>query len=1146
MGSPQIGGPKMGDMRVARRPPRRPLAATVVLVALLVAAHAAEPGENLLVNPGFEAGRPLPDGWRDARANPDFGRLVITGAPRRGRRCLRIDSFSSHYAQSIAQDVAAPAPGKYLVAAWVRLDGGFIQLRASGSGGDGASFHRTTALRCYRGHPLVPEIVPLEHTAGVRDSDWHAVQMVVDVPAGIKSARVEVGLHFTPGRIWVDDLYFAPLTVEAPSEPASEPSSGEFSAVRGDWQREWDYPLIARIGIPGAAGRPPVGPTSRGIAGARLSVSDGRAGRLVSLGKAEVEASGNRQVRARPFTDGTGQLTEEKVSRADHTRWKVTIRNHTAEERWLEMELALPTGLGVGARFWDGAEESPVAPLWRRRDGPIFVFPLSCVYDRHTGVALGLSPYEDLSHFAFENRRRDGRAELASSARLVVEPGASRTLDFVAFSFAPRWAWREAVQVYHALFPDFARPTPGIDPRVIGSDGYVYGSMNTRQLQMEECRRFAIDWEWAYGQFQTPGDWYPDAKHWDPAKRYTGTSDLHHNEVAGTIEDYFRATRDRFRGGRHACAMMFYFAPQFCEQRFLETEYTDSWWIRSDGSHWANPKGYVKVDDNTAWAWPLNTSFGRATFEDMRLIAEDFGPAGFAFDVAHGFQPYYGPAQKGLPGRAWSGDKSFVLESIALGAIMDEVHRLRANGHRLAVCANGPYTFMLGRRSDVTMFEPSPFDWQHYVSRQWPVRLVNGGKVIFFHRAGKVVEGLVGADDLTLEDAQEAIAATTDAVLLSCLWLGGLPPAADLRGSPKMIRWSPLLHEVVRSGWQPVPAIDTDERLLVSRYGADVGSFLVLSNPTRARVSGRARVQAGYLGPGAHLLCRYDGSALRCDAGPDGTDLGWDLAPREALVCRAPLAVAGAGRIIGTVALDPQALATSDLVAEFHAERPGPASVRVGLPDGARAAKVACNERESIRFRQRGNVVRFSASLASRNRLVLSWEPRIVVLSPREEILRFPLMAEGKAACAVLTGPEASEAERVAAQRLAAYVEYYLRRQQDLAVRCWGLTGEGEGLRPAVREVSADIPEWMGPVLVGRPGALSLDWPQPRAGGGLIALTKWRGQEALLVAGDGPELTDAAMLRLLGLLDERYPFAGVLPDMPIYRRAALAGKTAND
>jgi hypothetical protein len=443
------------------------------------------------------------------------------------------------------------------------------------------------------------------------------------------------------------------------------------------------------------------------------------------------------------------------------------------------------------------------------------------------------------------------------------------------------------------------------------------------------------------------------------------------------------------------------------------------------------------------------------------------------------------------------------------------------------------------------MFEPSPFEWQHYISRQWPVRLVNGGKVIFFHTAGAVLGDVVRTEDLTSQAAREDILATTDAVLLSCLWLGGLPPAADLRGSPKLIRWSPLLHEVVRAGWQPAPAIDADERLLVSRYGEGVGSFLVLSNPTRTRISGPARVQAGYLGPGAYLLCRYDGSALACAAGPDGTDLAYGLAPREALVCRAPVAVAGAGGVSGTVTFDPQALAASDLVAEFRASRPGPASVRVWLPEGARVAKAACNGQQGISFRQRDDVVTFAASLASRNRLVVSWEPRIVVLSPNEEVLRFPLMTGGKAACAVLTAPDPAEAEQVAAQRLQAYVEYYLRRQQNAGVHCWGLAGDGEGLQPPLLEASAAVPDGLAPVLVGSPVAFGLNGPPPPHGG-LIALTKWRGREALLVAGGEAALTEAAMLCLLGLLDARYPFAGVLPDAPLYQRAGLAGKAADD
>ena len=63
---------------------------------------------------------------------------------------------------------------------------------------------------------------------------------------------------------------------------------------------------------------------------------------------------------------------------------------------------------------------------------------------------------------------------------------------------------------------------------------------------------------------------------------------------------------------------------------------------------------------------------------------------------------------------------------------------------------------------------------------------------------------------------------------------------------------------------------------------------------------------------------------------------------------------------------------------------------------------------------------------------------------------------------------------------------------------------------------------------------------------GPTALVGWLGRAALLVPGYGPDLVNAAMLRLLGLLDERYPSLGVVPDTPLHRRDGLAGGAVSD
>ena len=1110
-------------------------AAIAVSLRLPEVSAEEEPAANLVVNPSFERGDTRPAAWLFNSGNAHFGALRLDRAGRRDERCARLESFSSHYAQFVAQDVRVRRPGRYRVGGWVRLDGGFLRLRVTGRDAKGqTAFSKAQRLRCYRGHPLVPDFVPIEDTQGVHDTQWYCLQTLVDVKPGVKTVRVELGFYFTPGRAWVDDVFLAPTSEDELPTVSPEPSGPAFDQVRGDWVAEWDYPRIAPVGLRGAVERVGVKPASMPVcrgnpyeSGLGVMLTDGKKdGEAVALADAQTKRSDEDWELLRPFGDGTGSLSETIADRGDRTAWQVTVRNDSDVEKWLEVELGVPTGLGGEARFWDGAEESPVKRLWRRREGPIFMFPVACAYDASDGFALGIEPYRDFSHLAFGTRERDGKVELYCALRIVVEPRSSRAIDFVAFRFAPRWAWREAVQVYYDLFPDFTRPTPGTDPRLVGTDGYVYASVATRHLQMEECRRFHIRWEWVYGPFQSTGDWYPDEKHWDPKKRYSGPTDLHHNEVRGGLDDYRRVTRNRFHRGRHACAMLFYVIPQMCERRFLEQEYPDSWWIRADGSHWINRKGYVKTDGATAWAWPLNTSYGRATLDDIRRIVEDFRPSGFAFDVAHGFVPYYGPAQKGLPGRTWTNGKTMVRESIALGALIDEIHGMKSEGRTVGVCVNGPYTYMMGRRTDVTMFEPPSYEWQHYISRQWPVRLVSGRKLMNWHAGHGRLTKAIRWRELPAEAVERDLRGTIDFTLLWSLWLGAAPSAPDLRGFPKACRWMPMFIELARAGWQPVPAVEAHEDLLTSRYGDGVGGFIALSNPTRQRIAGRARVQSCYLGAGAFLFSRYDGTPVPCESGGNYVEFDYDLASREALVFRTLLQVTGVGAINGTVELDPSSLRLGKLTAKFSAARATTATVRLKLPDGARVLRVRCNGAEQ------GDDLEFQAPLQKSNLIAVEYEPKVVVTCAKDELLGYPLMRDGKAVCAIVAGP--SERDRITATRLAAYIEYYLRRQTSPGRRCWGLTEELEGVQPAILSVGDPMPDGRGVILIGSGAA--------PAKGGVISIAKWQNRRALLVAGSSPQLTETAAFRLMELLDERCPFFGVLPDRPFYERAGLAGQ----
>ena len=1139
--------------------------ALVVGTCLLAAAPAAPPPPevNLLRNPGFEEGQDRPVGWTFASGNTAFGRVRSQTAGRSWSRCAQLDSFSTHYSQMLVQEVKAPEPGRCWASVWMRSDGGYLRLRVSGRGKDASRpLNKSKELRCYRGHPLVPHFVPLKHTAGVSDHRWRRLGFALEVPPGIQTVRFEVGFYFTPGRVWLDDAFLGPLTESEPEEPLPEPPDSRFPGVVGDWTEEWEARRIARIGLPEAKGRRRRLPFSwaplsgdpwapePGATGALLTVTDGkRGGEPMALEEVKRAGEGGEWQRVQRSAELRCELREHVIRRETHTSWHVTVANGSAEERWLEVSLAAPKAFTSESRFWDGVEESPVEPLLRGRDGPVFAFPLACVYDQDLGLAVGIEPYTDLSHFAFSTRKTDTELDLRCACRLVLEPGQEREVRFVAFRFLPRWAWREAVQVYYDLFPEFTRPHPDVDPRVLGTDGYVYASLDTRRLQMEECRRFHIDWEWVYGPFQTPGDWYPDPSHWDPRKRYTGPSDLHHNEVRGTIDDYFRVTRDRFHRGRHACAMLFYVVPQFCETSLLESEYADSWWQRADGSRWHNRKGYVKLDDRTGWAWPLNTSYGKATAADFAAIARDFRPSGFAFDVAHGFQHYYGPAQKGLPGRAWSESGTYVLESVALGRLMDLAHELTADGRSLGVAVNGPYTYMMGRRADVVMFEPPPFRWQHYFSRQWPVRLLSGRKPMTWHKSHAEVARVLRSERLPAEDVRRGIKGALDFMLLHSLWLGALPSAVDIRGFPHVSGAMPMLKELVRTGWEPVPAVSAHPSLLCSRYGTREQGFLVLSNPTSEGIMGLGTVDTCYLGSIAGLLSRYDGTPLQCDSDKKQIRFAYDIAPHGALVCRTLLSVRGADSVSGTVGFDPRPDRSGEFVADFSASARGPVTVTVGLPRDTRPVGATWNGAACVlspASSGRG-AWQVKGEAGAANRLVVRYEPDVVLADPREDLYRFPLLARDRAGCAIAVGQDAA-ADRVTAQCLAAYVEYFLRRKSKPGARCWGLTGgEAGALAPPILSVGAELPGRTPLVLVGSRETFGVERrADVSSEAGVVRLLNWRGRPAIGVFGPDEDSREKAMLRLLDVLDAVYPFFGVLPDRPLYQRAAVAGNAFPD
>lgn len=137
------------DMKTHLPAPRWPASAAIaILLTPSIAVAAGSRSANLVVNPSFERGDTRPAAWLFNSGNVHFGALRIDRAGRRDERCARLDSFSSHYAQFVAQDVRVRTPGRYRAGGWVRLDGGYVTLRVIAQNAKGgSSLHMTRRLR---------------------------------------------------------------------------------------------------------------------------------------------------------------------------------------------------------------------------------------------------------------------------------------------------------------------------------------------------------------------------------------------------------------------------------------------------------------------------------------------------------------------------------------------------------------------------------------------------------------------------------------------------------------------------------------------------------------------------------------------------------------------------------------------------------------------------------------------------------------------------------------------------------------------------------------------------------------------------------------------------------------------------------------
>ncbi|GEM_PF-3179332 len=173
---------------------------------------------NLVQNADMEQGADgQPAVWTFSTAVPEnFTLGWAEGAGRNGSRALHMTAHDKVMSGYWAQKMPVQA-GDYVFRGYYRTVTGRLLMYAHGTntdvqpavGVDARAFHGSSIASF-----LVPVFVPLEALAGPDPESWHPFSVKVAIPEGLEEITLSMGLYFTPGEVWFDDVWFGPATVQ--------------------------------------------------------------------------------------------------------------------------------------------------------------------------------------------------------------------------------------------------------------------------------------------------------------------------------------------------------------------------------------------------------------------------------------------------------------------------------------------------------------------------------------------------------------------------------------------------------------------------------------------------------------------------------------------------------------------------------------------------------------------------------------------------------------------------------------------------------------------------------------------------------------------------------------------------------------------
>ena len=834
---------------------------------------------------------------------------------------------------------------------------------------------------------------------------------------------------------------------------------------------------------------------------------------------------------------GGGLRLQVGYKTTDSIRINLAFQNTGKTQRLLEVSYSVFTP-GANFTWWDGRDEAVPGTDERKYERIFLRLPMSVVYNnKSAGTAIGLDPHHLSSFFASGATKVQNGLLASFTCRIVLDPDQKLTLPLYAFSFTPRYGHLDAMDKLYDMYPDLFEVDPEVRPELNGrGGGYFWSGKAVRHLQCEDARRFNTGWDWVYAPIQRTGMWYPNESNWDPDADYPGYTDTFKDLAPGTLEHYRAVNRDVFHRGWPSAALVYYTMFFAAETNYMK-KYPDGLLISSNG------KSFPAVDDTAkgrkgdkvVMTYPWGNSHGRQVAKEIAEIANDFQPGGIGFDVALLIERHYGSGIEGDSARAWDDTGVFCSLQVALARLMDVVHEQKVRGHKLAVVNNAPWTYMTAVRSDAILHEILAYT---YVDGWKDSRPLFGRKAATWWDP-MYAELILNWESMTPEQIREGLTRLSDYQRLNSLKYGYIPMNFQIRGIKSLFDLMPILHELCAEGWQPVSAVKCDNDLWLSRYGKGLRSFISVGNGSKQSQKALLKVYTNYLGKGHFLYSTYKGTPLsvKSSNGVAHLDMG-TLAPYEHSIARSLVALISDGN----VEVDGKAWCSNDpmvqgkiaanwLISGRSAKSGDKGTIHIRVPDGAHPTKLVINKVD-CRFTLKNGVVAYTGNLPSNGNMEMTYRPMVVVECSEDAILKFPFLTDEKPSCTVVVPGNSVETDRFSAQRISSYFEWYFHKK----------AADASGYIQPMSELPKFGKSVVIPITVGDSISNSDACVEIRPSNGMASIKLSPDGSKLIIEGSSPKEREAAVLRLLSILDKKYPFYSGLSAHDLYKKAGLAGK----